>query len=297
MLGFKRLKTVYLIFAEVYRRFDDQEMEDINNKNKAIHKKLIDDLCTGYFGASRKVVGNFTKWKIYYADYCPLPTDDNETVFEDICALQREKLIGVGDYSVLLDIFGKIDESAVSLINRASDSIRQNNEMEAENQREPNNEASSLIATNPCTAKIRVRALNRDKEMHNDIAEILNEFVNHPESVLSSPINPSSRKNVESLLERFVKKNEQSKTLSTCIREESFGLFRAMKTCHGVESCHIYSDDGCVVISVEFGEKEDKKRARNDVEYSLENKVKYAFKMIFTVASLKRPDITVRITY
>lgn len=165
-----------------------------------------------------------------------------------------------------------------------------------------------LSDTNPCTAKIRVKAYNRNKEMHNDIAEILNELVNHPESVLSSPIknetkngldknnaNPSSRKNVESLLERFVKENKQSKTLSTCIREESFGLFRAMKICHGVESCHIYSDDGCVVISVEFGKKEDKKRARNDVEYNLENKVKYTFKIFFTVASLPRPDIKVRI--
>lgn len=278
-------------------------MEDINEQNKGIHNQLIDDLCNGYFGAGRRVAGNFTKWKIYYAAHRPLPADDGETVFEDICALQRAKRIGVGDYRVLLDIFGKIDETAVDLINIAWKSIRQNNEMEAENQREPNNED-----TNPCTAKIRVKAYNRNKEMHNDIAEILNELVNHPKSVLSSPIknetkngldknnaNPSSRKNVESLLERFVKENKQSKTLSTCIREESFGLFRAMKICHGVESCHIYSDDGCVVISVEFGKKEDKKRARNDVEYNLENKVKYTFKIFFTVASLPRPDIKVRI--
>lgn len=106
---------------------------------------MIDDLCTGFFGAGRKVVGNFTKWKIYYADYRPLPTDDNETVLEDICALQREKLIGVGEYSVLLKIFGNIDESAVLLIKRASKSIRQNNEMEAENQREPNNDGKHFL--------------------------------------------------------------------------------------------------------------------------------------------------------
>lgn len=144
--------------------------------------------------------------------------------------------------------------------------------------------------------------------MHNDIAEILNKLVNNPESVLSSSIrnetnngldknnpNPSSRRNVESLLERFVKKNKQSKEMSTCIWEESLGLFRAMKTCHGGGSCHIYSEDGCVVISVEFGTKEDKKRACNDDESKLKNKVKYTFKIFFTVASLKRPDINVRI--
>lgn len=141
--------------------------------------------------------------------------------------------------------------------------------------------------------------------MHNDITEILNELVNHTESVLSAPIRnetkneldknnatPSSRE-VESLLETFVKKNNQSKEMSTCIREESLGLFRAMKACHQVESCHIYSENGCVVISVEFGTKEDKKRACNDKEYKLENKVKYTFKICFTVASQKRPEIDV----
>lgn len=165
-----------------------------------------------------------------------------------------------------------------------------------------------LIDTDPYTAKITVNAYNRDIEMHNDIAEILNKLVNHPESVLSSHIrnetnngldknnpNPSSRRNVESLLERFVKKNKQSKEMSTCIWEESLGLFRAMKICHGGGSCHIYAEDGCVVISVEFGTKEDKKRACNDDESKLKNKIKYTFKIFFTVASLKRPDINVRI--
>lgn len=106
---------------------------------------MIDDLCTGYFGASRRLEGNFTKWKIYYRDYRPLPMDDGETVLEDICTLQRANLIRVGDYSVLLDIFGNIDKTAVSLIEEASGSIRQNNEMEAENQREPNNEGKHFL--------------------------------------------------------------------------------------------------------------------------------------------------------
>lgn len=83
--------------------------------------------------------------------------------------------------------------------------------------------------------------------------------------------------------------------MSTCIWEESLGLFRAMKTCHGGDSCHIYSEDGCVVISVEFGTKKDKKRLCNNDESKLKNKVKYTLKIFFTVASLKRPDINVRI--
>lgn len=158
-----------------------------------------------------------------------------------------------------------------------------------------------MIDTNPYTAKITVRTPDRSKEMHNDITEILNELVNHTESVFSKDGldknngNPSSRKNVESLLERFVKKNNQSQEMSTCIWEESLGLFRAMKICHGVDSCHIYSEDGYVVISVEFGTKKDKKRVCNDDESKLKNKVKYTFKLFFTVASLKRPDINVRI--
>lgn len=142
--------------------------------------------------------------------------------------------------------------------------------------------------------------------MHNDITEILKELVNRPESALSAPVrnetiirldknnaNPSSRTNVESLLDTFVKKNNQSKEMSACIWEESLGLFRAMKTCHGVESCHIYSEDGWVVISVEFGTKEDKERACNDKEYKLRNKVKYTFKTFFTVASRNQPKIKV----
>lgn len=78
-----------------------------------------------------------------------------------------------------------------------------------------------------------------------------------------------------------------------CIREEFFGLFRVMKICYGVESCYIYLDDGCVVILVEFGKKEDKKRVCNDVEYNLENKVKYIFKIFFMVVFLLCLDIKV----
>lgn len=257
---------------------------------------MIKDLCTGYFGNNHRVAGNFTKWKIYYANYCQLPVENGETVFDDICTLQRKRIIGVGKYGVLLDIFAKIDESATRIIKEASDSIRQNNETERKDQREP-----KYGDTNPYTAKITVRTPDRSKEMHNDITEILNELVNHTESVFSKDGldknngNPSSRKNVESLLERFVKKNNQSQEMSTCIWEESLGLFRAMKICHGVDSCHIYSEDGYVVISVEFGTKKDKKRVCNDDESKLKNKVKYTFKLFFTVASLKRPDINVRI--
>lgn len=63
--------------------------------------------------------------------------ENGETVFDDICTLQRKIIIGVGEYGVLLDIFVKIDESAIQIIKRASDSIRQNNETERKDQREP----------------------------------------------------------------------------------------------------------------------------------------------------------------
>lgn len=96
---------------------------------------MIKDLCTGFFGNSHRGVGNFNKWKIYYANYCHLPGENGETVFDDICTLQRKKIIGVGEYGVLLDIFVKIDESAILFIKRASDSIRQNNETERKDQR------------------------------------------------------------------------------------------------------------------------------------------------------------------
>lgn len=111
----------------------------------AIHDKLIMDLCTGYFGISHRVAGNYTKWKICYKHYCPLPAENGETVFDDICTLQHKKLIGVGEYDVLLDIFKNIDETAIEIIKKASDSIRQNNETETEDQREPKSGGKHFI--------------------------------------------------------------------------------------------------------------------------------------------------------
>lgn len=68
--------------------------------------------------------------------------------------------------------------------------------------------------------------------------------------------------------------------MSTYILEESRRLFRAMKSCHRVESCQIYSGDSCVVILVGFASKEDKIRACNDEENKLKKNKKH-FQDIF----------------
>lgn len=74
---------------------------------------------------------------------------------------------------------------------------------------------------NLCIVKIRVKVYNRNKEMYNDIVEIFNELVNYLEYVLllfikneikigldKNNVNLFLRKNVELLLERFVKENK-----------------------------------------------------------------------------------------
>lgn len=74
---------------------------------------------------------------------------------------------------------------------------------------------------NLCIVKIRVKVYNRNKEMYNDIVEIFNELVNYLEFVLllfikneikngldKNNVNLFLRKNVELLLERFVKENK-----------------------------------------------------------------------------------------
>lgn len=107
-----------------------------SDKNEAIHDKLIGDLSTGFFGDSRSVYGNFERWRIYYAKHCPLPADEGKTVFEDLRTLQKKKLIKVGEYDVLLDIFQKVDISAIPIIKSARDSIQQNRETGRNEQRE-----------------------------------------------------------------------------------------------------------------------------------------------------------------
>lgn len=80
--------------------------------------------------------GNLEKWRIYYAKYCPLPADEGKTVLEDLRTLQRRELIDVGRYDVLINIFQKVDTSALPFIKRARDSIQQNRETGRNEQRE-----------------------------------------------------------------------------------------------------------------------------------------------------------------
>lgn len=97
---------------------------------------MLGDLSTGFFGDSRRVHGNLEKWRIYYAKYCPLPADEGKTVLEDLRTLQRRELIDVGRYDVLINIFQKVDTSALPFIKRARDSIQQNRETGRNEQRE-----------------------------------------------------------------------------------------------------------------------------------------------------------------
>lgn len=266
----------------------------MNDKNEAIHDKLIGDLSTGFFGDSRSVYGNLERWRIYYAKHCPLPADEGKTVFEDLRTLQKKKLIKVGEYDVLLDIFQKVDISAIPIIKSARDSIQQNRETGRNEQRETKPDR------NPRIAEITVKAYNREKEMHEDIGEILNHLVNDPKSALSPSVRknenrPFSEKKLESLLKNFVEKNGQSREMLTCILEESRGLLTTMKTCHRVESCQIYSEGDCLVILLGFPTKEDKMRACKDEEKKLKKKIKSTFKIFFTVANMKRPIVEVNI--
>lgn len=80
--------------------------------------------------------GNLERWRIYYAKYCPLPADEGKTVLEDLRTLQKKKLIKVGEYDVLLDIFQKVDIFAIPIIRSARDSIQQNRETGRNEQRE-----------------------------------------------------------------------------------------------------------------------------------------------------------------
>lgn len=70
-----------------------------------------------------------------------------------------------------------------------------------------------MIDINFYIVKIIVRIFDRSKEMYNDIMEIFNELVNYIEFVFfkdgldKNNGNLFFRKNVELLLERFVKKN------------------------------------------------------------------------------------------
>lgn len=270
-------------------------MEDTNTTKKAIHEKLICDLSTGFFGDSPLVSGNKDRWRVYCTLRYRLPAHQHESVLDDLRYLELNSFIGVGKYEVLLEIFDKVDRRAIPVINMAWDSIRQNNETERNRQREP--KPGDRIAF---TAKITVRANNRSKQMHKDITEILTHFADGPESALSSALTDNANRlspgnNLEPLVNNFVRKNNQSEEMSTYILEESRGLFRAMKSCHRVESCQIYSGDGCVVISVGFVSKEDKMRACNDEENKLKKKIKNTFKIFFTLVNARSPQIEVKI--
>lgn len=81
------------------------------------------------------------------------------------------------------------------------------------------------------TAKITVRANSRSKEMHKEMHnDIFTQLVDGPESALSSALKYNENKlshgnNLKSLVNNFVRNNNQSEEMSTYILEESRGFF------------------------------------------------------------------------
>lgn len=81
------------------------------------------------------------------------------------------------------------------------------------------------------TAKITVRANSGSKEMHKEMhKDIFTQLVDGPESALSSALKYNENKlspgnNLKSLVNNFVRKNNQSEEMSTYILEESRRFF------------------------------------------------------------------------
>lgn len=73
-----------------------------------IHYRLLSDLITGYFGNGGKTVGNTgnIRWKMHFRKYCRLPS--------------QQDCNGIGNYSVLKNIFLYVDQRALHEIDDAS---------------------------------------------------------------------------------------------------------------------------------------------------------------------------------
>lgn len=128
------------------------------------------------------------------------------------------------------------------------------------------------------TAKITVRANSRSKEMHKEMhKDIFTQLVDGPESALSSALKYNENKlspgnNLKSLVNNFVRKNNQSEGMSTYILEESRGFFTSdeklspSKKLLNLLRRWLRCDISWICI------KEDKMRACNDEENKLKKK-------------------------
>lgn len=85
-----------------------------------IHYRLLSDLITGYFGNGGKTVGNNIRWKMHFRKYCRLPSQQDCNVLQNIVYLEQNGLIGIGNYSVLKNIFLYVDQRALHEIDDAS---------------------------------------------------------------------------------------------------------------------------------------------------------------------------------
>lgn len=87
-----------------------------------IHYRLLSDLITGYFGNGGKTVGNTgnIRWKMHFRKYCRLPSQQDCNVLQNIVYLEQNGLIGIGNYSVLKNIFLYVDQRALHEIDDAS---------------------------------------------------------------------------------------------------------------------------------------------------------------------------------
>lgn len=110
----------YCFLFQMYTSFWNYYSLDTEIGVEDIHYRLLSDLITGYFGNGGKTVGNNIRWKMHFRKYCRLPSQQDCDVLQNIVYLEQNGLIGIGNYSVLKNIFLYVDQRALHGIDDAS---------------------------------------------------------------------------------------------------------------------------------------------------------------------------------